>query len=246
MKIRPAVTARAATVLDVEAAIAELLDAIPRSLRDLSGTALYSGLNAWMGQRPVYLLGFNPGGKPGNDTVYGNAVNLLHNLKPNYSAYVDEWWEVRGHRYPEGEAPMQLRVRYLLDRLGMAPGEVPTSNIIYARSPKASDLPKAQAMAWAEECWPFHARMIDRLGVRVVVCYGGDAAGFVRAKVGAHTLVETYYEQSGRKWSSHVHAGRGPSVVQLAHPARSKWTSADADPTGLVVRALAASSDSVA
>jgi len=237
------VSARPATVPDVETVIAELLDAIPPSLRDLSGTALYSGLNAWTGQRPVYLLGFNPGGKPGDDTVYGNAVNLLHHLKPDYSSYVDEWWEVRGHRYLDGEAPMQLRVRYLLDRLGLFPGEVPTSNIIYARSPKVSDLPKAQALAWAEECWPFHARMIDRLGVRVVVCFGGDAAGFVRAKLGAHMLVETYREQSGRKWSSHVHSGPGPTVVQLAHPGRSKWTSPGADPTGLVVRALAASSN---
>ena len=45
---------------------------------------------------------------------------------------------------------MQLRVRYLLDRLGLVPGEVPTSNIIYARSPNASDLPRAQALAWAD------------------------------------------------------------------------------------------------
>jgi hypothetical protein len=230
----------------VEADIAELLDAIPTSLRDLSGTALYSGLNAWTGQRPVYLLGFNPGGKPGDDTVYGNAVNLLHNLKPDYSSYVDESWEVRGHHYSEGEAPMQLRVRYFLDRLGLLPGEVPTSNIIYARSPKVSDLPKEQALAWAQECWPFHARMIYRFGVRVVVCYGGDAAGFVRAKLGAHTLVETYREQSCRKWSSHVHTGPGPAVIQLAHPGRSKWTSPGSDPTGLVVRALAASAGAIA
>ena len=222
--------------------IAGLLDAIPESLRNVSGSAMSSGLNSWTNPSPVYLLGYNPGGDPGEDTVYGNALDLIHNCKPDHSPYVDESWLVRGHQYGAGEAPMQVRVRYLLDSLGLDPGSVPTSNIIYARSAVAADLDKRQALEWANLCWPFHARMIDQLRVRVVVCYGGQAAAFVRTKLFAHTHVETYREQSGRRWSSHVHTGPGATVVQLAHPGRSKWTSADADPTGLVLRALAAAS----
>ena len=37
--------------------VAELLDAIPEGMRSLSGTALYSGLDAWTGSCPIYLLG---------------------------------------------------------------------------------------------------------------------------------------------------------------------------------------------
>lgn len=177
-----------------------------------------------------------------DDTVYGNAVNLLRNEKPDYSAYADERWLTGGKRYPDGEAPMQRRVRYLIDRLGLAPGRVPTSNIIYARSPQAAHLDRAQADAWAEECWPFHARTIDRLRVEVVVCYGGQAASFVRSKVGAHTAAETYRETYPRRhWESRTYTGPGPTVVQLTHPGRADWTAPEADPTGLVVRALAAS-----
>lgn len=220
--------------------IDELLESIPTSVRDQSGTAFDSGLNTWSGARPLYLLGYNPGGQPDKQTVYGNASHLLREGRP-FSNFVDSPWIVRGHAYARGEAPMQRRVRHLLDRVGHDPREVPTSNIIYARSGQAADLDATQARDWAEECWPFHARMIERLGVQVVACFGGDAGRFVRNKLGANTLVGTFVEQYGsRTRVSRAYVGNGPAVVSLSHPARANWTSPRADPSELVVRALAA------
>jgi len=221
-------------------AIAELLDAIPERLRGVSGTALYSGLAAWTSPCPIYLLGYNPGGEPGSDTIYGNAENLLHNLPANYSAYRDEAWDPGGRRHATGQAPMQQRVRYLLDRLGLDPGEVPTSNVIYARSRRVAHMASEQAEEWAEACWPFHARMIERLGVKVVVCFGGEAAWFVRSKMNAHTETCRFVETNRRGWTSRTFTGLGPTVVQLTHPGIANWRNSNSDPTGLVLRALEA------
>ncbi|BBH16466.1 hypothetical protein Back2_07530 [Nocardioides baekrokdamisoli] len=227
--------------------ITELLDSIPESLREESGTAFESGLRSWTGSRPLYLLGYNPGGAPGDDTVHANAIALLRDRSPDFSNYVDGQWprSTKGTLYPVGEDPMQRRVRYLLDRVNLAPGEVPTSNIIYARSAQAAHLEDEKARNWAEECWPFHARMIERLGVRVVVCFGNQAGDFVARKLGAtptdnpdDTFRETY---ENRSWRSRIHTGPGPTVVQLSHPSRADWTAPEADPTGLVLRALEAS-----
>ncbi|KAA1419188.1 hypothetical protein F0U44_12105 [Nocardioides humilatus] len=217
----------------------ELTAAIPEGLRGLSGTALYTGRAAWTGSRPVYVLGDNPGGEPGPDTVAGNLAELLFDRPADYSEYRDGQWMVGRHLHPRGQAPMQRRVLHLFDVLGLDPGAVPVSNIVYVRSPQASHLDPDEANRWAEECWPLHAKMIERLGVKVVVCFGARPAGFVRSKVGAHTLADTFRETyANRSWASCTYTGPGPSVVQLTHPGRADWTNPNADPTGLVVRAL--------
>ena len=97
-----------------------------------------------------------------------------------------------------------------------------------------------RADEWAETCWPFHARMIERLRVEVVVCLGGGAAGFVRAKLNAHVETERFVETNRRGWTSRTFAGPGATVSQLTHPGIANWKNPDTDPTGLVVRALEA------
>ena len=111
--------------------VVRLLDAIPTGLRDLSGTALYTGLSSWTTPSPLYLMGINPGGEPGDDTIYGNAINTLNNLPANFSAYRDEEW---GHA--RGQHPMQRSVLHVFDGLGLDPGMVPTSNMVYAAADK--------------------------------------------------------------------------------------------------------------
>ena len=114
-----------------DSVITELLDAIPESLRGLSGTALYTGLDSWTNSSPLYLMGINPGGQPGTDTIYGNAENLLHNGPANYSAYRDERWATgSGRLYEPRQHRMQKSVLHLLDVLGLDPGLVPTSNMV--------------------------------------------------------------------------------------------------------------------
>lgn len=234
-------SAQAITLSAVNDALAaELLDLIPASQRDLSGTAFETGRDAWTGSRPVYLLGFNPGGPPGPDTVYGNAKELLYDMRHDYSNYLDGQWGNSGGRLrAKGTAPLQRSVLHLFGVLGQEPGTVPASNVIFARSRQAHHISREQEQAMAEDCWRLHATMIERLDVKVVVCFGGRATGFVRAKVSAHTVADQFVETyADRSWTSRTFTGPGVSVVQMTHPGRADWTNPMADPTGLVVRAL--------
>lgn len=154
--------------------LAEVLDAIPGSLRGVSGDALYSGREAWTNPSPIYLMGINPGGDPA-DLSTTVATQAAAALRPDsFSAYRDlAWTTPRGNLYEPGKHPMQRSVLHLLDRLGLDPAKVPTSNMVYARSRQAHHIAADDMRAWAEECWPFHLRMIERLGCRVVVAWEG-------------------------------------------------------------------------
>lgn len=224
-----------------EAVIAELLAAIPQSVRGKSGTALYTGLASWTQPSPLYLMGINPGGEPDRDTIYGNAEDMLRDpSRAVFSEYVDGVWATsKGRARPKGQAPMQKRVRHVLGRLVLDPQLVPTSNMVYVRSRQAHHISAAEMNAMANECWPFHARMIERLKVRVVLCMGGDVARFVRDKVGSHTLIDEFVEgYSTRPRKSRVYDGGKVLVVHAAHPSRSPWDQEVADISPLVARAL--------
>ena len=86
---------------------------------------------------------------------------------------------------------------------------------------------------WAEECWPFHAEMIDRLDVRVVLCMGAAPANFVRSKVGSHTEVAAFVEANNRRMKSRLYVGGSVAVLQAAHPSRSYWYTEPCDLTPL-------------
>jgi hypothetical protein len=220
---------------------ARILATIPTSLRDVSGTAPYTGLASWTQPSPLYVMGYNPGGDPADisRTVAENAANLFHNLPANYSAYRDEMWSNgRGGEYAVGQHPMQKAMLHVLGRLGLDPGLVPTSNLFYARSRRAHHVAAGDARTWIEACWPFHAAMFERLQTRVVLCLGRDSARYVRSKVGSNTVVETFRENNGRGTSTTVYSGGSVTVVDAAHPSRSSWWTPECDITPLVARAL--------
>lgn len=221
--------------------VQNILAAIPQSLRDVSGAALYTGLLSWTTSSPLYVLGINPGGDPADiaGTVAEQAAGVLESL--NYSAYRDEKWENgRGGCYAKGRHPMQRSVLHLLHRLGLDPGKIPSSNMVYARSRQAHHIAPDDMRAWAEECWTFHAEMIERLDVRVVLCMGADVASFVRRKVGSHAEVDRFVEDRERRPRvSRTYVGGRVTVVHAAHPSRGMdWSKESCDLAPLVSRAL--------
>jgi hypothetical protein len=219
----------------------ELLAAVPADVLHVPGVLAYSGREAWTSDSPVYLLGLNPGGDPAlsRQTVAEQFASALTG-PPNYSAYRDEAWsKPKGGSRAPGQAPLQRRVRHMLDALGLDPGAVPSSNLVFVRSRREADIRADEMWTLAERCWPFHSAIIDRLGVRVVVCFGGTVAAFVREKVGADTESDRYVERNRRGWTSRAFKGDRVTVVQLTHPSLADWTNPDSDPTGLAVRALA-------
>jgi uracil-DNA glycosylase len=89
-----------------------------------------------------------------------------------------------------------------------------------------------------------HQAVIERLGVKVIVCMGEKAGKWVRQKLGANELVDVFIEDNKRypsPWRSKAHENaNGQRVLTLTHPSIADWSARPPDPTALVKRALAA------
>ena len=211
--------------------------AIPAAILARSGSVFYSGRSAFSGAAPLYLLGLNPGGSPQRQASETVAADITQwRTQPgDWSAYADESWEGA----PPGTYKMQPRVLHMLRQLRLDPRRVPASNVVFVRSSSEAAL-SAEKQSLLAACWPVHAAVIQALGVRTLVCFGGTAGTWVRERLGARALVESFSEANNRGWTSQAHrAPDGRVVVTVTHPSRVDWTNPKADPTPLVARMLA-------
>ncbi|KRA32509.1 hypothetical protein ASD81_13210 [Nocardioides sp. Root614] len=227
--------------MDNDNIVDKILGMVPPDLLGASGSLLYSGRDAFSGSSPLYLMGINPGGDPDElvqSSIHSDTDWMLRDRPANWSRYRDESW---GPGAAPGTWKMQPRVLHLLNRLGLDPGEVPSSNLIFVRSRREADLARDHMTSMAEACWPFHQAVIERLGVRVVVCFGGTVSGFVRGKLGANQETDRFVEVNKRNWTSRTfRAPSGLTVVQATHPSIADWCNPNTDVSDLVARALLA------
>ena len=214
----------------------ELVRLIPHRLLHESGSVLYSGRASFRRSAPVYLLGLNPGGDPDSlhhATIERDTAWVLSEAPENWSRYRDESWGAA-----PGHSPLQRRVRHLLDGLGLDPGHVPSSNLIFLRSRVEADIARSMD-ALVEQCWPFHQAIIDRLDVKTIVCFGASVAGHVRSRLSASHQWGQFKESNRRGWTSRgFESSHGPDVVQVTHPGRADWTAPSSDITPLVQASL--------
>jgi hypothetical protein len=220
-----------------EDVFAAAMRAIPQSLLKESGKVFYSGRSAFASRADLYLLGINPGGDPvvmRSETIASHMKWIDSAAPSDWSAYRDESWR--------GKVPgchgMQPRVLHMFRGLGLNPGAVPASNLIFVRS-RRKDTLVGDARHLAGLCWPFHQFILDCLQPKVIVCFGKPVGNYVRQKTNAHQLHATFTEQNDRKWQSHsYHSPSGVRVVVATHPGIADWTTSRTDPTGLVASAL--------
>ena len=215
--------------------LAELASAIPKDLLDCSGKVYYSGRNAFRAGAPIYILGANPGGAPAsnpNETVRSHSTWVTECAPVSWSAYRDESWEGK----PPGTFRMQPRILHLLSSLGLDAGDIPASNLAFVRSRRLATL-ESDFQELAEACWPFHAYVLEQVRPRLVLCLGGEAGDFVRAKLHATQLMDSFIEANNRRWQSSIYeTAQGPKVAVLTHPSIANWRSPATDPTPLVQR----------
>jgi hypothetical protein len=221
----------------------EFLDMVPSELLDVSGEVFHSGRSAFESPAaPIYLLGLNPGGDPEALNEYSIAAGLEEARTrdhDDWSVYCDEAWG----NFEPGAHPYQKRILHMLGRCGLPPRMVPASNVIFARTVNAAAI--GDAARWdklSHACWKVHAKVISALGIRVVICFGKDAGQLVRKQLGASVEVERWAEEyERRRWvnTTHRQGQDGIQVVTLSHPSWADWTNPKADPSPLVLRALA-------
>ena len=162
-------------------------------------------------------------------------TNKVLNERPDeWSAYSDESWGGA----PPGTSGLQPRVLHLLRGVGLNPRFVPSSNVVFLRSARENTLGRKFADL-AEECWPFHQSVIERLGIRVVLCFGRTAGMWAARRVSADRPVGTFVEMNNRRWRTvALGNGRGLSIVIATHPSIADWTVPPTDPTPLLRQVL--------
>jgi hypothetical protein len=178
---------------------------IPSKLLYCSGSVFYSGRNAFRSTFPLCMLGVNPGGSPDlqvGETIRTHTRKVLDVEKDDWSSNRDECWRNSN----PGASGMQPRVLHLLAQPKFSPGDVPASNVVFARSRREADI-KGVYATLAEECWPFHLAAIKQPRPRVVLCFGQTPGNYVRQKLGAEPQIDEFVEDNNRRWRSRTYLG---------------------------------------
>ncbi len=146
----------------------EIPELAKKHLNDLlneSGSILYSS-HETLKPGQIYLLGFNPGGAGGNSLL--SSIDRLLNNESN--SYLDECWENLSGSWEAGDAPLQKRVCYLLENLGLNPREVCSSNLIFLQSREAKNI----NFNLANRCWPIHESILQLIKPKLIIAFGNS------------------------------------------------------------------------
>lgn len=135
-------------------------------LLDRPGSILYSS-HETLRPGDAYVLGYNPGGSAGSPI----QMSIDELLTKTTNAYLDEKWEHKNRVWPEGEAPLQKNMKWIVESLGLCLREVCTSNLIFFQSPKASDINSELA----DQCWPVHRAIIAIIKPKIIIAFGNNA-----------------------------------------------------------------------
>ncbi|CAG0943276.1 hypothetical protein BROC_02217 [Candidatus Brocadiaceae bacterium] len=175
------------------------------------GRILYSSYET-LKPGSVYLLGLNPGGIAGNP-IKTSIDSFLSNKN---NAYLDECWENGNGFWKEGEAPLQKRVRWLLEQLDLNPREVCASNLIFFQSREAKDID----YSLADICWPVHQAIIEIVKPNVIIAFGNSGFspyGYLHSKLGG----DQEFQSAGHgDWNKSVINKNDVFVAGLPHLSR--------------------------
>ena len=212
--------------------IRDLFEHVPKHLYGVSGRVFYSGRHAFEKPSTLYVLGLNPGGCP-EEMAYDTIEADLKRFRaesPSWSAYRDERWN--GREY----SGMQRGILGMFEELRLDPAGVPTSNVVFRRTKEQRDLgPWSEFRRLAEDCWPFHQHVVNKLQVRTIACFGAWARKWLCAELGPMRCVGQFDGGPGRQSYRLRNAG-GLEVVALRHPSRNGWSAGS--PVGLLKESL--------
>lgn len=207
----------------------DYISLLPKGLHSKAGAVFYTGWRALAGPADAYILGLNPGADPASYTGSTIGWSLERTSRAElFSAYLDEAWGDR----PIGKTPFQRRIQHLAALLGLDLRRTPASNLAFARSARWGSLSAEEREAWLDISWPVHARVIERLRPRAVLCLSAEAGTEVCARLGKGPLLGVpWRESNARKWRCWARrTAAGPAVLALTHPSIANWAAPATDP----------------
>ncbi len=159
-----------------------------------------------------------------NDTATTEIYTLsLHDALPisnTTNAYLDECWENRNGTWAIGEAPLQKRVRWILESIKLNPRDVCASNLIFFQSREASDI----SFSLAKQCWPVHEAILSIVKHKLIIAFGNSSTspyGYLHSILGGK---EEFFPSGHGNWkikgfSSQIN-GRPIYIAGLPHLSR--------------------------
>jgi len=134
-----------------------------KAILQQNGEVIYSS-HETLKKGDIYLMGFNPGGA-GFISIEKHIDKMLDRIE---NSYLDESWKNGNSHYAKGQAPLQKRIVWLLNQLGVEPRDVCASNLIFQTSRHANSVP----YSLAEMCWPVHKAVIDIVKPQLLIVFG--------------------------------------------------------------------------
>lgn len=161
------------------------------------GGILYSSKET-LAKGDIYFMGYNPGGLGGAPFLTQNIEDLCTKTD---NAYLDEEWAPNEKLYARGEAPLQKRVRYLFEKLGIELRGVCATNLIFAQSRNADGVDHHED---ARKCWDIHRYLINEVvKPKIIICMGngGESAYTYLWSVSQSPSSEEYIPAGHGEWT---------------------------------------------
>jgi len=189
---------------------------------DKKGELIYSS-HETLKKGDIYLLGLNPGGE-GYETIEKHLSKLL---EKETNSYLDERWKNEIASWPKGQAPLQIRVDYLLRNLGYKTRDVCESNLIFVTSKSIEDLEYGDFSNFkqlANYCWQYHEILMKIIQPKVILCFGNGEKSSYSFLYSHYIGVEATFPSGHGNWNckafTTVVQGRKTSVVSVPHLSR--------------------------
>jgi len=134
--------------------------------------------------------------------------------------YLDEAWAATQKSWPKGEAPLQQRVVWLLEQLGLNPRKVPCSNLIFVRSAEIAGLPFNEL---ADLCWKVHERILKIVSPKILLVFGNsEPSPYTYLYERLSPTEEKTFPSGHGNWSCRSFNAKGVTVIGLPHLSRYK------------------------
>ena len=181
-------------------------------IEDKNGEVVYSSKDTFK-RGKYYFLGLNPGGK-GRITIKAHLNQFLS--KTGNSFFDDPWNSCK-----EGNAPLQLRVQYLFEKLMKYDlKDVFSTNLIFKTTKTAESL----NFGLAGLCWSVHLFALNVIQPEVIITCGNDQeksafsfiADLYSGKIEQRELAGTYTI----KFSKIIVQNRSTLLIGLPHLSR--------------------------
>lgn len=191
-----------------------LMAALPEEIGEMPGGVWQSGFST-LRPADIYILGYNPGGSGGPETVEHSIKNLPGQGDNEY--IVGEWGS-----YAAGEHPFQRRLRFLIEALGYDLQNLPGSNLIFPQSPTSQQMNHK----YAALCWPLHEVYLEIIQPKMILTIGNgeskSAFAYLKSRYGAKQVERVASKVSGwgcKRFSAQIN-GKSVTVVGVPHVSR--------------------------